>query len=790
MRRLSHGKDGTSFQLVKEDQTVVEKSAPCDLGPWAAWTGTAPVMPLIAGSAQDAWTYWHDACQRAVLFWDVMRQRGNNYLANTAKTAPNVLKFECTLVADGRKLPRPVNYGLVRITPPAGVDIDPRKRPFVVVDPRAGHGPGIGGFKADSEIGVALKAGHPCYFVGFLPEPMPGQTIEDIMNAEATFLEQVIELHPEADGKPAVIGNCQAGWAVMMLAAARPELFGPILIAGSPLSYWAGVHGKNPMRYTGGLLGGSWLTALFGDLGDGKFDGAWLVANFESLNPANTLWTKQYNLYSKVDSEAPRYLGFEEYWGGHVLLNAEEMQFIVDQLFIGNKLATAEIVTAAEARLDLRKIRSPILVFCSKGDNITPPQQALDWILDLYNSVDDIRAQGQTIVYSIHESIGHLGIFVSGSVAKKEHDEFASNIDLIDVLPPGLYEAVLTPKDPNDPTADLISGDYLVRFETRDLDAIRALGGNDIEDERKFATVARISEINLGLYRTFLQPWVRAFANEASADWMRRLHPSRLQYELLSDSNPFMRALLPLVERVREDREPVAQENLLLQAQGEFSKQIVKVLESYGQLRDHACEELFHVVYGSPVLQAMVGLKASDARPRRHPGTDAEHVAAVARQIAEFKARIGEGGPGEAAIRALMYIRLADGDVDERGLALLRRIRNQRGGGLTLAEFKQLVRDQFFMLLLDKERALGAIPSMLAKDREGAAQIARDLQQMIEVVGPKTKAAKARLAEIEPIFAAVGRTSVLDVGRLGDVISVAPQTGTSPHSRNAKKTAS
>src|SRR3989454_1985881 len=124
---------------------------------------------------------------------------------------------------DGRKLPRPVNYVLARMIPPAGVQIDERKRPFVVVDPRAGHGPGIGGFKADSEIGVAFKAGHPCYFVGFLPEPMPGQTIEDIARAEALFLEKVIALHPDADGKPGVIGNFQGGWAVMMLAPIRPE---------------------------------------------------------------------------------------------------------------------------------------------------------------------------------------------------------------------------------------------------------------------------------------------------------------------------------------------------------------------------------------------------------------------------------------------------------------------------------------------------------------------------------------------------------------------------------------
>lgn len=239
--------------------------------------------------------YMTDAAQRSVLFFDVMRQRGEQYREHLAETVPHVLDYKAELVMDGRTLKRPVNYLLVRIVPPAGVEIDPIRRPFVVFDPRAGHGPGIGGFKADSEIGVAMKAGHPCYFVGFLPEPMPGQTIEDIARAEAQFLEKVTSLHPQADGKPCVIGNCQAGWAVMILAAIRPELFGPLIIAGAPLSYWAGVHGQNPMRYSGGLLGGSWLTALTSDLGGGKFDGGWLVQNFENQNPANTLWSKQYN---------------------------------------------------------------------------------------------------------------------------------------------------------------------------------------------------------------------------------------------------------------------------------------------------------------------------------------------------------------------------------------------------------------------------------------------------------------------------------------------------------------
>ena len=127
----------------------------------------------------------------------------------------------------------------------------------------------------------------------------------------------------------------------MMAAATRPELFGPIIVAGSPLSYWAGVRGKNPMRYTGGLLGRQLAHRADGRPRQRQLRRRLAGANFENLNPANTLWTKQYNLYSKVDTEAPRYLGFEQWWGGHVLLNAEEMQYIVDKLFVGNKLPPA-----------------------------------------------------------------------------------------------------------------------------------------------------------------------------------------------------------------------------------------------------------------------------------------------------------------------------------------------------------------------------------------------------------------------------------------------------------------
>jgi hypothetical protein len=717
-------------------------------------------MALSLNPFAAAFEYMADLSQRSVLFWDVMRQRGNGYREHMAKTAPNVLDYQAELIVDGRTLERPVNYGLVRIVPPAGVTIDPKLRPFVIVDPRAGHGPGIGGFKADSEIGVALRAGHTCYFVGFLPDPMPGQTIEDIARAEAVFLKAVIDRHPDVDGKPCVVGNCQAGWAVMMLAAVAPELFGPIIVAGSPLSYWTGQSGLNPMRYSGGLLGGSWLTAFTSDLGHGRFDGAWLVQNFENLNPANTLWSKPYNLFAKIDTEAPHYLGFERWWGGHVNLNAEEIQFIVDELFVGNKLAAGEVKTSNGTAIDLRNIRSPIVVFCSKGDNITPPQQALGWILDLYDNVDEIRSYGQTIVYSVHQSVGHLGIFVSGSVARKEHGEFASNIDLIDVLPPGLYEAVFEPKSVDMANPDLARGEWIMRCEARTLDDIRALGGNDIDDDRRFATVARMSEANLALYRTFAQPFVRAAVTAPVADWLYRCHPLRVQYELMSDANPATKMLAPAAEWVREHRSSTSKDNPFVALQESLSQQIIASLNAWRDMRDNFSEALFRTVYGLPAVQAFYGIDPQSDRPLHKAGKSALYRELVERRIAELKSRMVQGGLHEAVIRALLYIGLPRASVDERGFEMVRRIRREHHDlpTLPLQDFKALVREQFFMLLIDPDAAIAALPGLLPKDAETRGKAMAIIRQIASAVETDNSESMRRLQQIAQIFEGDGPT--------------------------------
>ena len=721
----------------------------------------------MSGFVASAVEYLVDAGQRSVLFMDVLRRRGDQYREHVAQTAPHVLQYAAELIMDGRKLDEPVNYALVRIIPPKDVEIESDRRPFIVVDPRAGHGPGIGGFKADSEIGVAMKAGHPCYFIGFLPEPMPGQTIERIARAEALFIEKVISLHPKADGKPCVIGNCQTGWAVMILASLRPELFGPIIVAGAPLAYWAGVHGKYPMRYSGGLLGGSWLTALTSDLGAGKFDGAWLVQNFENQNPSNTLWSKQYNVYSKVDTEADRYLEFERWWGGHVNLNAQEIQFIVDELFVGNNLAAGRIKMSDGQSVDLRNIRSPIVVFCSKGDNITPPQQALDWILDLYADVDEIRAYGQTIVYTVHESVGHLGIFVSGSIAKKEHAEFSSNIDLIDVLPPGLYEVTFEAKGADTENADLAVGQWIMRCEARTLDDIRAMGGNSPEDERRFAAAKRVSEINLAAYQKFVQPWIKGMVSPQMAELMRNLHPLRLQYEAFSSKNPLMSMVKSMAGQVSEDRKQASKDNPFIAFQEQVSRQIVHALDAWRDSQEALSEATFLAVYGSPALQAAVGIDPQSA-PSRRQEMSAAHRDMLERRIAELKSRIEQGGLREAAIRSLLYVGSARGMVDERSLEALRNVRRDTAATLTLTEFKMLVREQFFMLLLDQESALAAIPKLLpdnANARQSAfAAIRKVLSASAEISGEVAR----RLKRVAELFG-------VDAGELSDKASnVAP----------------
>jgi hypothetical protein len=168
----------------------------------------------------------------------------------------------------------------------------------------------------------------------------------------------------------------------MMLAAANPDDTGPVVIVGAPMSYWGGAwregEGDNPMRYSGGLLGGTWLASLSSDLGAGKFDGAHLVQNSENLNPANTFWNKYYQMFANVDTEAERFLSSSA--GGRLLSYEPRRDRVDHPESLRRQQAVVGGVKAGPTEVfDLRDIKVPIVLFASAGDNITPPQQAFNW---------------------------------------------------------------------------------------------------------------------------------------------------------------------------------------------------------------------------------------------------------------------------------------------------------------------------------------------------------------------------------------------------------------------------
>ncbi len=569
------------------------------------------IQPVTADPAgTELVDYLVDATQRAFLFLDILRRRGDTERAITHDPGATVLWFDHELVLGGETLLRPINYDLYRILPPSESPMDPTKRPVVIVDPRAGQSAGIGGFRPQSEVGDALRAGHAVYFVGFRAVPQAGQTFLDVVDGQVAFVEHIVASHPDAPS-PTAIGNCQAGYQTLMAAALRPELFGLCLVVGAPMSYWQGTHGGAPMRYLGGLLGGSWLTALASDLGHGRFDGADLILNFDALGPANFLWDKQHDLYTHVDDGADRYLNFERWWGDFILLNRQEIQYLVDNLFIGDKLTRGELVANHGRPIDLRAITSPIVVLTSPKDNISPPPQTLGWILDLYPGIDELRAAGRTIVYSADADAGHLGLFVSAKVADREDEEFVLAMDAILGLSPGLYEMVTTQTVAAE-GAD--SAAWSVSFEPRTFDDIRAFGRNTDDDDRAFAAVAELSDITLAAYQTFVQPIVRSVANEPMAALARASHPLRLSYTAFSDANPWMTLAQIAAAGVAGNRRPVAPDNPFLKAQETISETISETLDSWRVARDRLAEQWFFAAYGSEAFQSWLSITTQAMR--------------------------------------------------------------------------------------------------------------------------------------------------------------------------------
>jgi hypothetical protein len=260
-----------------------------------------------------------------------------------------------------------------------------------------------------------------------------------------------------------------------------------------------------------------------------------------------------------------------------------------------------------------------------------------------------------------------------------------------------------------------------------------------------------LSEVNLSIYRAFMQPFVRASANRATANLAKALNPLRLSYTIFDDRNPFMNGVRAVAAAVSAARKPVAADNPLLELQAKVSEHITAGLESYRGARDKLEEQIFFGFYGSALVQALLGIDAGEiARPA--PESSSETLAARRAQTDIYEAMLKTGGFDEALTRAVLYVAAANRMLDQR-CALALNVARQRLMQLSLAEFKILVRDQFFVLQLEPERAIDVLPS-LVPDTDARKTLLDQVRAIAGAGDPLTAAEDDRLARLSKLLAA------------------------------------
>jgi tellurite resistance protein len=371
--------------------------------------------------------------------------------------------------------------------------------------------------------------------------------------------------------------------------------------------------------------------------------------------------------------------------------------------------------------VNLKNFRDPIVVFASQGDNITPPPQALNWIYKVYKSVDEIKRNGQVIVYIVHPKIGHLGIFVGSSVAKKEHTEIIGTIDMIEYLSPGLYEMVIT--DGEDEVASIGRN---VEFIERDMEDILQLD-DGLEDETAFDAVSAISRMNDKLYLTYASPLVRSMVSEPVAEMIRQMHPLRSQRYTFSDQNPLLWPCKYLAPWVKDNRKVVSDDNVFLQWERNFSDTVETSLKAYSDYRDKSMESMFKLMYENPWMKALF------PEDKGTDGGERDKVDPLGEEAKEelWRKTMEKGSFEAAIIRIVLAVSAVDSSIDQREYLTAQLIfeNNKRLNQLEKAELKRLVKEQAAIVERDKQKAINTLPKLLLRksDRKEAFEIANSI---------------------------------------------------------------
>ena len=383
--------------------------------------------------------------------------------------------------------------------------------------------------------------------------------------------------------------------------------------------------------------------------------------------------------------------------------------------------------------VDLKHNNNPVVVFASFGDNITPPQQAFNWIIKTYGTVDEIKRRGQVIVCIGHENIGHLGIFVSAKIARKEHKEIIASFDMLDWMPPGLYQMDIE-EDPAEP------GEYKVSYFEKRMNDIKALD-DGVDDEKAFFSVRALSRVNDTVYQLLVSPWLKLVVNEPVAETLRQLHPMRTQRYLMSDLNPWMFPFAVGASMIRSNgnRHPVAEENVFYQMEKFTSDLISQGLNNYRDMRDSFCEATFKFMFETPWKDIFQPFKS-----REETKTAAARLEELRRRDAgQWRDRMDKGGFPEAVIRILLAVGLADWKLGREDYELITRLieENKELKDIRPAEMRQIVRTQARILQTDTDQAINALPHLLLskKERQNALSL---LKKAVKLTDRKSNASE------------------------------------------------
>jgi len=328
----------------------------------------------------------------------------------------------------------------------------------------------------------------------------------------------------------------------------------------------------------------------------------------------------------------------------------------------------------------------------------------------VYGSTEEIKARGQVIVGLMHQDIGHLGIFVAGRVAKKEHAQIVSVLKSIEALPPGLYGMQIAeqPAAGGETTYDV----RLIELRLEDVAA--RLNRFKREDERPFEAMNAISEFNQRAYELFGRPLVKTLANEYSAKLARLLHPLRLQRWALSDLNPLLWWLAPAAEAVKANRQALPPDDPARKAESIASEVVSASLDCQRGLRDAVGEASFFQIYGN--------LSAFYFGAEREPAT--EQSAANPRELSFVKkalASIDKGGYPEALARVGFLMAHEDGPLPLSRLELAHELLDDYRDllpELPLDQVRRIAGEQEIIARYEPERAVETLLLLLSERKE------------------------------------------------------------------------